>query len=142
MRVADAHLHQDAYQRLAGPKEGVGKGIPVPVVLRCDPEDRSYPPKVRVEARGHRLGHAAADDARVLGPVMRHHSGGEIDAYGMIVGGWRDIPSQNDYGIPRARRRVRGGSVRLAAVVLTVRRGSGAGRRPHGRLRSRRDAAT
>ncbi|GMU77899.1 MAG: hypothetical protein AMXMBFR46_06970 [Acidimicrobiia bacterium] len=95
--VCDASDYQDAYERIAGPREERGKGVAVRATLRTTTGASSGTPAVQVEVDGMVLGHLGPEQAQRLGPAMDEHFGGRLRAEGAIVDGWRDIPELRDY---------------------------------------------
>lgn len=90
--------HQDALERIAGPKEADGKEVRVGVTLRREPENEYDANAVRVEVMGQLVGHVAREMAEQLSPALAP-VGGAIETQGIIVGGWRDRDSEGSYGI-------------------------------------------
>lgn len=96
--VGESH-RQEALASIAGPKEALGKHLPVGVALRCEPSNTYDANAIRVEVMGQLLGYVAREPASILSPNICRAAGGVIEARGLIVGGWDDGMSVGHYGI-------------------------------------------
>ena len=92
-------FHQDAYVKLAGPKDENGKQTRVGTTLRCDPSNKFDCNAIDVECMGLNIAKIERADAAILSPLVQTHCGGAIEGRGLIVGGWKREESEGYFGV-------------------------------------------